>query len=56
MTPLGQRYDCPDCGYQGSFVVEADSLEDAKRIREELQADLEDAEPDDSEADDEPEP
>lgn len=53
MTPLGQRYDCPECGYQGSFVVEADSLEDAKRIREELQADLEEPEAGEADGDEE---
>jgi NADH dehydrogenase FAD-containing subunit len=49
LTPLGQRHKCQECGYEGSFVIEADSLEDAKRIREELQAQLEEAseEPDD---------
>jgi C4-type Zn-finger protein len=38
---LGQQHSCPECGYEGSFVIEADSPEDAKRIREELQADRE---------------
>lgn len=35
---LGQQHDCPECGYQGSFVIEADSVEDARRIRRELRA------------------
>jgi predicted nucleic-acid-binding Zn-ribbon protein len=38
---MGQQHTCPDCGYEGSFVIEADSPEDAQRIQEELQADLE---------------
>lgn len=36
---MGQQHDCPECGYQGSFVIEADSMDDARRIRDELQAD-----------------
>jgi C4-type Zn-finger protein len=36
---MGQKWDCPDCGYEGSFVVEADSIEDAERIQTELEKD-----------------
>lgn len=41
LTPLGQRHKCKNCGYVGSFVVEADTREDAERIRAEIQADYE---------------
>ncbi len=43
LTPLGQRHKCPACGYEGAFVIEADSIEDAKKIHRELQADLEES-------------
>lgn len=39
LTPLGQIHKCTDCGYEGSFVIEADSRQDAQRIQRELQAD-----------------
>lgn len=38
---MGQRHACKNCGYKGSFVIEADSREDALRIQEEIQADYE---------------
>lgn len=39
LTPLGQLYKCRDCGYQGAFIIEAESVADAQRIQEEIQAD-----------------
>ncbi|MDX1611217.1 MAG: hypothetical protein R3185_02525 [Candidatus Thermoplasmatota archaeon] len=36
LAPLGQLYRCLDCGYQGSFVIEAETPEDAQRISREL--------------------
>ncbi len=36
LTPLGQLYKCPDCGYQGAFVIEADTPEEAKRLSDEI--------------------
>jgi ribosomal protein S27AE len=39
LTPLGQQYACPECGYEGSFVVEADGRDDARRLRDELAED-----------------
>lgn len=36
LTPLGQLYKCPVCGYQGAFVIEADSPEEARRLSDEI--------------------
>lgn len=41
LTPLGQIHECRECGYEGSFVIEADSREDGLRIQRELEADRE---------------
>lgn len=38
---MGQRHACKDCGYKGSFVIEADSQEEALRLQEEIHADYE---------------
>lgn len=54
LTPLGQINECKECGYEGSFVVEADSREDAERLSAELEAQHEDRDaPDEDAADDE---
>lgn len=47
---MGQQHKCKDCGYSGSFVIEADSRQEALEFQEELQADHE-AQTDDEEED-----
>ena len=32
----GQMYVCRECGYQGSFIIEVDDLDDVRKFREEL--------------------
>lgn len=36
LTPLGQLYKCPACAYQGAFVIEADSPEEAKALSDKI--------------------
>lgn len=33
----GQMYFCKRCGYQGSFILEADDLKEVKEIKDEFQ-------------------
>ncbi|PWB56511.1 MAG: hypothetical protein C3F06_01105 [Candidatus Methanoperedenaceae archaeon] len=32
----GQMYVCSECGYQGSFIIEVDSLDDVRKMKEAL--------------------
>ncbi len=32
----GQMYVCRECGYQGSFIIEVDDLDDVREIKEAL--------------------
>lgn len=36
LTPLGQQHKCNNCGYQGAFVIQADTEEDAARLSQEI--------------------
>jgi len=40
----GQMYICRECGYQGSFIIEVDDLDDVSKIKEALHGNNEDLE------------
>ncbi len=53
MGIMGQQHRCKNCGYKGSFVIEADSREEALRIQEELRAQWEAETQDEDDSDNE---
>ncbi len=38
---MGQQHKCKECGYTGSFVIEAGSREEALELQREIEADRE---------------